>query len=56
MLQSGFFRKYCQYKVHEKLGFRTVGHRKNRANERVWRDIILMERRSKRYKFHKKIG
>jgi phosphinothricin acetyltransferase len=48
MLQSGIFpENLASIKLHERLGFRTVGHREKIAQMNgVWRDIILMERRS----------
>lgn len=48
MLQSGIFpENIASIKVHEQLGFRKVGHREKIAQMNgVWRDIVLMERRS----------
>lgn len=47
-LQSGIFpENIASIKVHEKLGFRTIGNREKIAEMNgIWRDIILMERRS----------
>jgi phosphinothricin acetyltransferase len=43
-----FSENIASLRVHEKLGFRTVGHREKIGQMNgVWRDIILMERRSK---------
>lgn len=49
MLQSGIFpENQASISVHERLGFRTVGYREKIAEMKgVWRNIILMERRSK---------
>ena len=49
MLQSGIFpENIASLRVHKSLGFRTVGHREKIGQMNgVWRDIILMERRSK---------
>ena len=47
-LQSGIFpENIASIKVHEKLGFRTIGNREKIAEMNgIWRDVILMERRS----------
>ncbi len=49
MLQSGIFpENISSIKMHEKLGFRIVGTREKIAQMfGTWRDIILMERRSR---------
>ena len=49
-LQSVFFpENVASIKIHEKLGFRIVVRREKIAEMNgVWRDIILMERRSKK--------
>lgn len=49
MLQSGIFpENIASLNLHESLGFRTVGRREKIAQMNgVWRDIVLMERRSK---------
>lgn len=49
MLQSGIFPdNISSIKIHEKLGFRTVGTREKIAQMNgTWRDIVLMERRSR---------
>lgn len=48
MLQSGIFpENIASVKLHENLGFRIVGRREKIAQMNgIWRDIILMERRS----------
>ena len=48
-LQSGIFAEnQCSIKLHEKCGFRTVGYReKIGKKDGVWKDNVLMERRSK---------
>ena len=39
--------KLKSIEVHKKLGFRIIGHREKIAQvNEIWRDIILMERRS----------
>lgn len=50
MLQSGIFpENIASLKLHEGLGFRRVGYREKIAEMNgVWRDIILVERRSKK--------
>ena len=47
-LQAGIFpENVASIKIHEKLGFRTVGIRQRLAQMKgVWRDVLLMERRS----------
>lgn len=48
-LQSGIMRdNAASIHVHEKCGFRLVGHREKIGRDRfgVWRDTVLMERRS----------
>lgn len=47
-LQSGIFpENTASIAIHQKLGFRTVGKRERIAEMNgVWRDVILMERRS----------
>lgn len=47
-LQSGIFpENVASIKVHEKFGFRTIGKRERIAEMNgVWRDVIMMERRS----------
>jgi len=50
MLQSGIFpENVASLRLHEKHGFRTVGIRERIGQMRSgeWRDIVLMERRSK---------
>ncbi len=49
-LQSGIFpENQASIALHEKLGFRKVGHREKIGKmDGVWRDTVLMERRSKR--------
>lgn len=51
-LQSGIFpENIASIKVHESLGFKTVGRREKIAQlNGIWRDIILLERRSSRIK------
>lgn len=48
-LQSGIFpENLASITLHEKLGFRQVGYREKIGKmEGVWRDTVLMERRSK---------
>lgn len=48
-LQSGIFpENFASIKLHEKLGFRKIGYRERIGNfEGVWKDNILMEKRSK---------
>ncbi|RYE04861.1 MAG: N-acetyltransferase family protein [Rickettsiaceae bacterium] len=47
-LQSGIFpENVASVKLHEKLGFRVIGHREKVAKQNgVWRDVYLLERRS----------
>ena len=47
-LQSGIFpENVASIKIHEKLGFRIIGRREKIAEMNgVWRDVILLERRS----------
>lgn len=48
-LQSGIFpENVASIKIHEKLGFKIIGNREKigKMNEK-WRDIVLLERRSK---------
>ncbi|TMU87202.1 N-acetyltransferase family protein [Bacillus sp. BHET2] len=49
-LQSGIFpENRVSIKLHEKHGFRTIGHREKIGKmDGVWRDTVLLERRSKR--------
>lgn len=49
MLQSGIFpENTASITLHEKLGFREIGYREKIGKmEGVWRDTVLMERRSK---------
>ena len=49
MLQSGIFpENIASIKIHEKLGFRIIGRREKIAEMNgIWRDVILLERRSK---------
>jgi len=47
-LQAGIFPENgSSVRIHEKCGFRVIGHRERlgKMNE-VWRDVLLMERRS----------
>jgi L-amino acid N-acyltransferase YncA len=48
-LQSGIFpENLASIALHEKLGFRTIGYREKVGKmEGIWRDTVLMERRSK---------
>ena len=48
MLQSGIFpENEASLKLHEKLGFRRVGHRERIGQMNgTWRDTVLLERRS----------
>ncbi|MFT3980431.1 MAG: GNAT family N-acetyltransferase [Ferruginibacter sp.] len=48
-LQSGIFpENTASIKLHEQCGFRTIGYRERIGNMNgVWRDNIIMERRSK---------
>lgn len=48
-LQSGIFpENVASIKIHEKLGFRIIGRREKIAEMNgIWRDVILLERRSK---------
>ncbi len=48
-LQSGIFpENIASIKIHEKLGFRTVGYREKIGRmDGVWRDTVILERRSK---------
>ncbi len=50
MLQAGIFPdNKASLKMHENLGFRTVGYREKVGKmNHVWRDTILLERRSKK--------
>lgn len=50
-LQSGIFpENVASIKVHEKFGFRKVGFREKIAEMNgVWRDVVLMERRSNKF-------
>ena len=47
-LQSGIFpENKASIAIHEKLGFRIIGTRERIAEMHgVWRDVVLMERRS----------
>ncbi len=49
-LQSGIFpENEASIALHEKLGFRKLGYREKIGKlDGIWRDIVLMERRSKR--------
>lgn len=51
MLQSGIFpENIASIRLHEQLGFRTVGHREKIGQMHgVWRDIVLMEKRSNKH-------
>lgn len=53
MLQSGIFpENIASVKLHENLGFRTVGYREKIAQMNGnWRNIVLMERRSEKVNF-----
>ena len=48
-LQSGIFpENRASITLHERLGFRTIGYREKIGQmDGVWRDTVLMERRSK---------
>jgi L-amino acid N-acyltransferase YncA len=48
-LQSGIFpENTASLKLHNKFGFRVVGHRERIGKMNgIWRDIVLLERRSK---------
>jgi len=48
-LQSGIFAENkISIKLHEKCGFRTVGYREKIGQKNgIWKDTVLMERRSK---------
>jgi phosphinothricin acetyltransferase len=48
-LQAGVFpENESSVRIHEKCGFRVVGHRERLGKmKNVWRDVLLMERRSK---------
>lgn len=48
-LQSGIFpENITSIKIHEKMGFRTLGIREKIGKQHgIWRDTVLMERRSK---------
>ena len=48
-LQAGIFpENIASLKLHEKLGFRIVGTREKMGQMKgVWRDVVLLERRSK---------
>jgi L-amino acid N-acyltransferase YncA len=48
-LQSGIFpENICSIKLHEELGFRKIGYREKIGSMNgVWRDNVIMERRSK---------
>lgn len=48
-LQAGIFTEnIASLKIHEELGFRKIGHREKIGKMNgIWRDIILLERRSK---------
>ena len=50
-LQSGIFpENVASIKIHEKLGFRIIGRREKIAEMNgVWRDVVLMERRSNKF-------
>lgn len=47
-LQAGIFpENQASVKLHEKLGFRVIGHREKVAKQNgVWKDVYLLERRS----------
>ena len=51
MLQSGIFpENIASIKLHEEFGFRKVGFREKIAEMNgVWRDVVLMERRSNKF-------
>ncbi len=48
-LQAGIFpENFASIKIHEELGFRKIGHREKIGKmDGIWRDTILLERRSK---------
>ncbi len=48
-LQAGIFpENIASLKIHEELGFRKIGHREKIGKMNgIWRDTILLERRSK---------
>lgn len=50
-LQSGIFpENIASIKLHENLGFRTIGNREKIGQMNgVWRDVVLMERRSNKF-------
>jgi len=47
-LQAGIFpENRSSVRIHEKCGFRVIGHRERLGKmQEVWRDVLLMERRS----------
>src|SRR5436190_190460 len=47
-LQAGIFpENHASIRLHERAGFRVIGHRERIASlEGRWRDVVLMERRS----------
>ena len=50
-LQAGVFREnVASIRLHEKCGFRVIGHqeRLGRMPDGTWRDVVLLERRSKK--------
>ncbi len=48
-LQAGIFpENFASLKIHEELGFRKIGHREKIGKMNgIWRDTVLLERRSK---------
>lgn len=48
-LQAGIFpENSTSLKIHNELGFRKIGHREKIGKMNgIWRDIVLLERRSK---------
>ena len=48
-LQAGIFpENFTSLKIHEELGFRKIGHREKIGKMNgIWRDTVLLERRSK---------